>query len=42
MRPDLEIIQQWIEPESRVLDLGCGNGTLLNYLKAPNKSEGLD
>jgi methionine biosynthesis protein MetW len=33
MRPDLEIIQQWIEPESKVLDLGCGDGTLLNYLK---------
>lgn len=32
MRPDLEIIQQWIEPGSRVLDLGCGDGTLLSYL----------
>lgn len=33
MRPDLEIIKQWIEPESRVLDLGCGDGSLLHYLK---------
>jgi methionine biosynthesis protein MetW len=33
MRPDFEIIQQWIEPNSRVLDLGCGDGTLLRYLK---------
>lgn len=33
MRPDLEIIQQWIEPDSRVLDLGCGDGTLLRFLK---------
>ena len=33
MRPDLEIIQQWIEPRSRVLDLGCGDGSLLHYLK---------
>ncbi len=32
MRPDLEIIQQWIEPGSRVLDLGCGDGALLSYL----------
>ncbi|MDA1369246.1 MAG: methionine biosynthesis protein MetW [Proteobacteria bacterium] len=33
MRPDLEIIQRWIEPGSRVLDLGCGDGSLLHYLK---------
>ena len=32
MRPDLEIIQQWIEPDSRVLDLGCGDGKLLQFL----------
>ncbi len=33
MRPDLEIIQSWISPGSRVLDLGCGDGSLLDYLK---------
>ncbi|MCH7814986.1 MAG: methionine biosynthesis protein MetW [Proteobacteria bacterium] len=33
MRPDWEIIQQWIEPNSRVLDLGCGDGSLLHFLK---------
>ena len=33
MRPDLEIIQKWIAPESRVMDLGCGDGSLLHYLK---------
>lgn len=33
MRPDLDIIQRWIEPKSRVLDLGCGEGNLLDYLK---------
>lgn len=37
MRPDLEIIQQWIEPGSRVLDLGCGDGSLLTYLNAAKK-----
>jgi methionine biosynthesis protein MetW len=33
MRADLNIIQGWIEPGSRVLDLGCGDGTLLAHLK---------
>jgi methionine biosynthesis protein MetW len=33
MRPDLDIIQSWIAPASRVLDLGCGDGSLLDYLK---------
>ncbi|MEX2367244.1 MAG: methionine biosynthesis protein MetW [Pseudohongiellaceae bacterium] len=33
MRADLEIIQKWIEPGSRVLDLGCGDGILLSHLK---------
>ena len=32
MRPDLEIIQRWIKPDSRVLDLGCGDGSLLHFL----------
>ena len=34
MRADLDIIQQWIKPNSRVLDLGCGDGSLLAYLKS--------
>ncbi len=33
MRADLEIIQQWIPENSRVLDLGCGDGELLTWLK---------
>lgn len=32
MRPDYEIISEWISPNSRVLDLGCGAGQLLKYL----------
>ena len=41
MRPDLEIIQKWIEPESRVLDLGCGDGALLTFLGAAKKVKGI-
>lgn len=37
MRLDQRIIEQWIEPNSRILDLGCGDGTLLKYL-AENKN----
>ncbi len=32
IRPDLAIIAEWIPPHSRVLDLGCGDGTLMDYL----------
>ena len=32
-RPDFAAIAEWVRPESRVLDLGCGDGTLLKYLK---------
>ncbi|MCP3671556.1 MAG: methionine biosynthesis protein MetW [Gammaproteobacteria bacterium] len=32
-RPDLANIKQWIRPGSRVLDLGCGDGTLLSMLR---------
>ena len=34
MRPEFEIIQKCIRPGSRVLDLGCGDGSLLHYLKS--------
>lgn len=30
---DMQIIAEWVEPRSRVLDLGCGRGVLLDYLK---------
>jgi methionine biosynthesis protein MetW len=34
LRSDLSIIQQWVKPNSQVLDLGCGKGELLSFLKA--------
>ena len=33
LRPELQKICGWIEPGSRVLDLGCGDGTLLEWLQ---------
>ncbi len=32
-RPDYEVIASFIQPGERVLDLGCGDGSLLRYLK---------
>ena len=33
IREDLELISSWIKKNSRVLDLGCGDGSLLKMLK---------
>jgi len=40
LRPDLAIISEWIKPGSRVLDLGCGDGTLLKYLQTHRQVSG--
>lgn len=32
LRPDQKIISDWVQPNSHVLDLGCGDGTLLRHL----------
>lgn len=40
MRADLEIIQEWITPDSKVLDLGCGNGELLAFLQQQKQITG--
>jgi methionine biosynthesis protein MetW len=33
LRGDLARIAQWVQPHSRVLDLGCGDGALLEHLQ---------
>ena len=33
LRADLAIIAEWIKADTKVLDLGCGDGTLLAYLR---------
>lgn len=40
LRLDLNIIQNWIAPQSRVLDLGCGDGTLLRQLMDNKQVQG--
>lgn len=40
LRPDLQAIQGWVAPNSRVLDLGCGDGLLLHHLVHQKNSEG--
>ena len=32
IRVDLQLIADMVEPKSRVLDIGCGDGALLDYL----------
>jgi methionine biosynthesis protein MetW len=29
---DMQVIGEWVEPQSRVVDLGCGRGELMAYL----------
>src|SRR5690554_4533408 len=40
MRADLKIIQQWVQPGHHVLDLGCGDGTLLHFLQQERSATG--
>jgi len=41
MRADWELISNWIKPNTRVLDLGCGDGALLKYLRSERNVSGL-
>jgi len=39
-RPEFDAIAAWIEPGAQVLDLGCGDGSLLRYLKEARRAMG--
>jgi methionine biosynthesis protein MetW len=40
LRPDLKLIADWIPAGSNVLDLGCGDGALLDYLQREKQCTG--
>lgn len=39
-RADFQLITNWVEPNSRVLDLGCGDGSLLALLNRTRATRG--
>jgi methionine biosynthesis protein MetW len=40
LRADLAFIAHWVRDESHVLDLGCGDGVMLDYLQSDRKCLG--
>jgi methionine biosynthesis protein MetW len=38
---DMQVIADWVEPDTRVLDLGCGRGVLLEFLQQTKSVRGL-
>jgi methionine biosynthesis protein MetW len=40
LRPDLKLIAGWIAPGSRVLDLACGGGELMDHLQTAKQCHG--
>jgi methionine biosynthesis protein MetW len=39
-RPDFALIAEWVKPGAKVLDLGCGDGTLLRFLRDEKSARG--
>jgi methionine biosynthesis protein MetW len=39
-RSDFQAIAAWVKPDSSVLDLGCGDGVLLKFLKQTRNARG--
>src|SRR5450830_778677 len=40
LRPDLAFIAHWVRDQSQVLDLGCGDGVMLDYLQSDKQCAG--
>ncbi|HWZ47051.1 MAG TPA: methionine biosynthesis protein MetW [Herbaspirillum sp.] len=40
LRPDLAFIAHWVRVQSHVLDLGCGDGVMLDYLQTDKGCSG--
>lgn len=40
LRPDLAFIAHWVPEQSHVLDLGCGDGVMLEYLQTDKRCSG--
>ena len=40
LRPDLAFIADWVAPNSNVLDVGCGDGVMLDYLQSDKSCNG--
>ena len=40
LRPDLAFIAHWVRENSHVLDLGCGDGVMLDYLQTDKRCIG--
>jgi len=40
LRPDLAFIAHWIDKGTHVLDLGCGNGVMMDYLQTDKQCSG--
>jgi len=39
-RPDLAFIAHWVQPGAHVLDVGCGDGVMMDYLQSDKRCSG--